>query len=180
MARIENEERRRTCSIPTRSEPESPPPPLPLSLFLSSSSLTKPRSLVSFSLAHITHIYIHTYTYTQVFSVSPSLQASYSRVLPFTILLPFVASRRPRPAAGRSAPDYLGSECLIEALYRRDPELLAPLARPAPLLGFGGGDTPRLHGLPPPPSPASHPHSPRPLFPLRLHLFTFIRLFAGG
>lgn len=38
---------------------------------------------------------------------------------PFRRLLP------PRPAAGRSAPDYLGSECLIEALYRWEPERCA-------------------------------------------------------
>lgn len=43
-------------------------------------------------------------------------------------------------SAARSAPDYLGSECLIEALYRTDSELLASLG-PAPLLEFGGGDT---------------------------------------
>lgn len=43
-------------------------------------------------------------------------------------------------SAARSAPDYLGSECLIGALYRTDSELLASLG-PAPLLEFGGGDT---------------------------------------
>lgn len=45
---------------------------------------------------------------------------------PFSFSSPLVVS------AGRSAPDYLGSECLIEALYRWDPALLASLARPTP------------------------------------------------
>lgn len=62
--------------------------------------------------------------------------------------LPFVASRR--RSAGRSAPDYLGSECLIVALYRWDSALLAPFARPTPPHRFGGGDTPPSPPLPPP------------------------------
>lgn len=98
--RIENEERRGTCSIPTRSEPESPPPRLPFSLSLRpvfGAALVPLYSSLSFS-----------------FSRSPFYDSS-----------PF--HRLSAASTGRSAPDYLSSECLIEALYRWDPESLASL-----------------------------------------------------
>lgn len=137
-------------------------------------ALVPPRP--SRSLAHVR---------TDVFSLSPSFFPSRSFSL---------SSLLDSLSAGRSAPDYLGSECLIEALYRWDPGLLASFGRPAPLLEFGGDTTSPLL-LPPfrsrSPSSPSHPRfpvpassSPPPLLPspppVHLHLFIFIRLFAGG
>lgn len=112
----------------------------------------------------------------------------------FSLFLPRSPFHDPSPfrrlsavSAGRSAPDYLGSECLIEALYRWDPDLLASLGRPTSLLEFGEGDT-----TSPPVSPPSlvlarrlHPLTLVPcasflLLLIHLHLFIFIRLFTGG
>lgn len=108
-----------------------------LYLFFSSSFLTEPRSLALLS-------FLLTYRHTLCLSFS---------FLLYTPLTPFRSSfqdsslfrrysPRLRSTAGRSAPDYLGSEYLIEALYRWDSELLAPL------LGFGEGDTPPRPRLP--------------------------------
>lgn len=119
-----------------------------LSLFLFlilGTALVPPRP--SRSLAHVR---------TDVFSLSPSFFPSRS----FSLSSPLDSL-----SAGRSAPDYLGSECLIEALYRWDPGLLASLGRPAPLLEFGGDTTSPLL-LPPfrsrSPSSPSHPRFPVP------------------
>lgn len=169
LVRIENEERRRTCSIPTWPEPESPPsPPSFFSLFFSDSSPTKSHTLVFFSQRRI-------HVHTDERFLSFFLFAFYSLVLPFTILLSFVASSRV-VSAGRSAPDYLGSECLIEALYRYDELLTSPSVAPStPLLKFGG-ERYYSFSLSFPLTFSSSSFS----FLLHLHIFTFIRLFAGG
>lgn len=125
LARIENEERRGTCSIPTRSEPESP------SLSPSAGPRAERRASTEGSSA----------------------------------LLSFLLS----PPPGRSAPDYLGSECLIEALYRRDRScwLLGCLA---PLLVFSQRDTPA-------PPPRLSPSDPFLSFSRSLSRFSHRRRF---
>lgn len=92
----------------------------------------------------------------------------------FSLFLPRSPFRRLSAAtAGRSAPDYLGSECLIEALYRWDPESLASLGRPTLLLEFGGDITPPSPPASPPLLPSCSQSPSSPSFPVPLS-FSFL------
>lgn len=126
-------------------------------------------------------LHVLTHIYARAFCLSRSL---FLRVLlprpslhdpsPFRRLSPSPSRR-----ASRSAPDYLGSECLIEALYRWEPERCTGSPLSFLFLGLAAetllvSTAARLLLL-----SSSHPHSLRPFLCLSTSLRLFVYLLVA-
>lgn len=163
LVRIENEERRRTCSIPTWPEPESPPSPLP---FFYSFSLTRLRRNHVLSYSFRTHIHVHTdvslfLLIRILLALSPFYDSSLFRR--------FFAGRLCRSKRAWLFRQRMFNRSIVSVGRAAD----FPLGRSTPLLKFGGGGILLLLG-------SSRVPFVFFLRLLHLHIFTLIRLFAGG